>query len=222
MSVNLKDLKASQDEANRKIRDFVSTPQGVIEVYEPTMSDIVDIIQIQRSENENEDELAEEVEFEDLTVIKVLFPLLTNLDFSELPDEEIQEIIENPSIHLLTVQQIIAQIIQEANKYYAQKVKTEIINAESTMAQVDLINTIPSIVLSRSKLEGTSNELTDNVAEAERKLQEAIEKEKVVKDQIDEVVNAEKDGNATKEELPQRQELVSDEGEVDAELDIEE
>lgn len=218
MSVQLKDLKASQDEASRKIRDFVSTPQGVIEVYEPTMSDIVDILEIQRSENE--DELSDEVEFEDITVIKVLFPLLTNLDFYDLSDKEIKEIIESPSIHLLTVQQIIAQIIQEANKYYAQKVKTEIINAESTMAQVDLINTIPSIVLSRSKLEGTSNELTDNVAEAEKKLQEAIEKEKVVKEQIDEAVNQEKDNSIQKTE-DQQGELVSDEGEVDAELDSE-
>lgn len=206
MSVNFKDLRTSQDEAQRSVRDFVSTPQGIIEIYEPTVADIVDIIKIQRGESE-ESIPPEEVEIDGITVIKELFPLLTSLDLSELTDEEIQDTIENPSIHLLTVQQIVSQIVQEANKYYAQKVKTEIINAESTMAQVDLINTIPSIILNKSKFDGEANELYANVQKAEEELEKAIEEEKMIEKEIE----------AIKSKVVM-EEIESDEGETEYEI----
>src|SRR5699024_4789559 len=121
--------------------------------------------------------------------------------------EEIQDTIENPSIHLLTVQQIVSQIVQEANKYYAQKVKTEIINAESTMAQVDLINTIPSIILNKSKFDGEANELYANVQKAEEELEKAIEEEKMIEKEIE----------AIKSKVVM-EEIESDEGETEYEI----
>ncbi|PGA05630.1 hypothetical protein [Bacillus mycoides] len=162
--------------AERQIRELIRTPQGNIEVYEPTVNDIADIVDLQRDKGLGMDD--GKIAFEGVDVIKTLFPLLTNIDFGDISDEELGKIIDNPSIHLLIAQQYVAQIVAEANKLYAQRVKTELMNTDSTLAQMELLNTIPSIIVENAKRDGKMAELVDKVVEVSGELEQAIEKEK--------------------------------------------
>ncbi|PEA25804.1 hypothetical protein CN984_12315 [Bacillus cereus] len=162
--------------AERQVRELIRTPQGNIEVYEPTVDDIAEIIDLQRDKGLGMED--GKIAFDGVDVMKTLFPLLTNIDFGDISDEELSKIIENPSIHLLIAQQYVAQVVAESNKLYAQRVKTELMNTDSTLAQMELLNTIPSIIVENAKRDGRMAELVDKVAEVSDDLEKAIEKEK--------------------------------------------
>lgn len=173
MSVNIKSLGLSD---SRQIRETINTPQGVIEVYEPTMQVVGAIIDMQHELGFGMD--SDTVSFTGAEVIKNLFPLVTNINLEGLSDEELQKVIDNPSVYLLTTQQYVAQIVSEANKLYAERIKTELMNTESAVAQMDLIQSIPQMIVERAKVDGNVAELMEKVDEAGEALDEAIEKER--------------------------------------------
>ncbi|MDY7043693.1 hypothetical protein RVS70_05690 [Virgibacillus sp. M23] len=161
MGIDIKNVGLTGED--RHIREIINTPSGNIEIYEPTVDDISKIIDLQRDMGFEFQEAS--VSFDGLTVVKELFPLLTNIDMGDLPDEELNSIIDNPTVHLLITQQIIAQIIAEANKVYSHRIKTELLNSESTMAQAELINSIPAMIMDRAKRDGKTKELVDKVSQ---------------------------------------------------------
>lgn len=161
----------------REVRELINSPQGMIEVYEPTIEDIAQIIEWQHDNGFGMGN--DTISFEAVDVLKKLFPLLTNIDFSNVDDEALQKVIDRPSIHLLIAQQIIAQIVAEANKLYAQRMKTQLLNAESSMAQVELINTMPSLIVETAKRNGRVGELLEKAEKIGNELEEAIKKEEL-------------------------------------------
>lgn len=172
LAINITGLKV--DQAQKRTRDLINTPQGTIEIYEPTMEDMQKIIDMQKGEGFE----SGVVSFDGITVIRELFPLLTNITIGEnLTDEELTNIIENPSVHFLIAQQVIAQIVSESNKLYAERMKTELMKTESTMAQVELLNSIPALIVENAKSEGKVAELVDKAEKAGKELEEAIKKE---------------------------------------------
>lgn len=173
LAINIKGLGLSEV---RQIRELINTPQGTIEVYEPTLDEISKVVDLQRSQGFGSDTGL--VSFDGITVIRELFPLLTNIDLGDLSDEELDKIIANPSVHLLIAQQIVAQIVAESNKLYAERVKTELMNTESTMAQMELLGTIPSLIIEKAGKDGRVAELYEKVEEAGKELEKAIEREK--------------------------------------------
>ena len=173
LSIKLKELKVSKE--GRQIREMVNTPSGAIGVYEPTIDDISQIVDLQREQGFGAETGV--VSFDGVTVIRELFPLVTNIDMQELSDEEIQDVIENPSVHLLIAQQLVAQIVAEANKLYAERVRTELMNTESTLAQVELMNAIPAMIVEKAKGEGKVSELVEKVEQASKDLEEAMKNE---------------------------------------------
>ncbi len=186
MSIHIQGLKVSKVE--RQIRELISTPQGAIEIYEPTTEDIANIVDLQR-DNQGFGEETGVVSFDGVTVIRELFPILTNINLGNLSDEELEDVINNPSVHLLIAQQYVAQIVTETNKLYAQRVKTEIMQAESTMAQVELMNAIPNMILDKAKRDGRVIELSEKVEEASKALKEAMESEQRSENTETEVVS---------------------------------
>lgn len=173
--VNINSLGITKE---RQIREIIPTPQGQIEVYEPTMDDISSIIDLQHG-----DEMMETgvVSFDGATVIKSLFPLLTNISFDGVSEDELQYTIDNPSVHLLITQQVVAQIVAEANKLYAMRVKTELMSAESTMAQMELMGAIPAFIVEKAKGDGNIAKLVEEVKKAEKELVEVVEREELAK-----------------------------------------
>ena len=175
MNISISNFKVGQK--NRTIRELITTPQGNIEVYEPRIEDIQAIIDLQREQNFGAETGV--VRFDGAVVIRSLYPMLTNINLGELTDEELEEVIENPSIHLLIAQQVIAQIVAESNKLYAERVKTELMNAESSLAQAEIMNQLPQFIIEKAKGDGKIAELVQKVEEASEKLEEVIEKDKV-------------------------------------------
>lgn len=171
MAVNITGLKVQQD--TKTIREIINSPQGQIEVYEPTMEDMQNIVDLQRGEGY----VTGTVSFDGRDVIRQLFPMLTNIDLGDLSDEELEDIIHNPSIHLLMTQQVVAQIVFESNKLYAERIKTELMNSESTMSQVELMNSIPALIMEQAKGDGKVADLVNKVEEAGKELEEAMKEE---------------------------------------------
>ncbi|MEX3625181.1 hypothetical protein [Viridibacillus arvi] len=147
MAIQLNQLTVNTDV--KKVREYISTPQGSIEVYEPTLEMANEILAIQ--EESGFDFASGIVKFDEITLLTKVFPLLTNIETGDLPEDELQKIIDNPSIHLLIAQNIVAQIISEINKLYAERLKAELASAETVLAQSDLISTIPSIINEHAK-----------------------------------------------------------------------
>jgi hypothetical protein len=174
VTIKLSALQVPQ-EGERKVREYINTPNGKIEIYEPTLKDADAIIELQREEGFDFGQ--DTVRFNEMMVLKRLFPLLTNIETADLSDEELNKIIENPSIHLLIAQNYVAQIVSEVNKLYAERIKTEIASAESLIAQSELISSIPSMIVEQAKRNSDLAELVQKVEEKTAELDEAIAKE---------------------------------------------
>lgn len=178
MTIQLSNLTVQKDV--KKVREYISTPQGSIEVYEPTLEMVNEILGIQQ---ENGFDFASDVvSFNEHVLLTQIFPLLTNIETGDLSPEEIQKIIDNPSIHLLIAQNIVAQIISEANKLYAERLKAELASAETVLAQSDLLSNIPNIINEHAK---RNPEVADNlkkIEEAQAKVEQMIAEEEAQKE----------------------------------------
>ncbi|MFJ8247284.1 hypothetical protein [Peribacillus asahii] len=162
MAIQLSELTVNPNV--KKVREYINTPQGSIEVYEPTLEMANEVLNIQK---ENGFDFASEiVEFDAVTLLTKVFPLLTNVETGDLSEEELEGIIANPSIHLLIAQNIVAQIISEINKLYAERLKAELASTETVLAQSDLLSTIPSIINEHAK---RNPEVAKNLKEIEAK-----------------------------------------------------
>lgn len=166
--IKLDSLQVAQ-EGIRKVREYVNSPQGSIEVYEPTLVDANAIIDLQNAKGMNLEN--DKIIFDGMTMMKEVFPILTNIDVSGMSDEEINKTIDSPSIHLLIAQNIVAQIISEINKLYAENMKAEIISADSILAQSELINSIPSILLQHSNYNPKVKENLDKIGETAKDIE---------------------------------------------------
>ncbi|HFK1434983.1 TPA: hypothetical protein ACGXNJ_005137 [Bacillus cereus] len=166
--IKLDSLQVAQ-EGVRKIREYVNAPQGNIEIYEPTLVDANAIIDLQNAKGmglEND-----KIIFDGMTMMKDVFPLLTNIDVSGMSDEEINKTIDNPSVHLLIAQNVVAQIISEINKLYAENMKSEIISADSILAQSELINSIPSALLNHANYNPKVKENLDKIEQTTKDIE---------------------------------------------------
>lgn len=150
--VKLTDLKET---AERKIRESIKTPTGTINIYEPSVDDFNNILDIQKAEGKREGDI---IAFDEATVIRKLFPILTDLDLANITDEELEAIVQKPSVHLLVVQNIVSQIVAEVNTMFLQRIKTELLQTGALVEQAKITSLIPSIM--KGEAERTGNERT--------------------------------------------------------------
>lgn len=163
--------------SEKVIRSTIQSPQGVIEVYEPTMEQVTKIVQMAIDTNENAFETGL-VKFDAEMTINVIFPMLTNIDLGDSDEETLKDIIQNPSVHLIMTQQVVEGIIHECMTLYALRMQSELKGAESQMAQVELLSTIPQYVLEVAKKDGRSGELAEKYKEISEKVDEIAKAEK--------------------------------------------
>lgn len=160
MAIQLKNLTVNPDV--KTVREYIGTPQGSIEVYEPTLEMVNKILEIQTETGF--DYSSDVVIFDEMTLLTKIFPLMTNIESDKMTEEELQGVIDNPSIHLLIAQNVVAQIISEANKLYAERLKAELASAETVLAQSDLISSIPNMLNEHAKRNPV---VADNLREIE-------------------------------------------------------
>lgn len=103
------------DPEQRTIRAVIPTKNEQIIVYEPTKQDVSDILDLKDMLAEFNNGMATgELEVSGQTIMRELIPMLTNMEIDEgMSDEEMQNIIDNPSLPLLQVTHILKGIITE-------------------------------------------------------------------------------------------------------------
>lgn len=146
--VKLKDLQASKE---RVVREIVQTPTGTINIFEPNVEDFDKILTVQREKGVKD---GDTVDFDGAVVIREIFPILTDLELGELTDEEIEEILAEPSIYLLATQNYVSQIITEINSLFMQRIKTELMQASAIVDQAKIVSSIPKIIAKEAERQG--------------------------------------------------------------------
>jgi len=172
-------LKNTQE--NRKIRDVVMSAGSSINVYEPTLVEIDEILKLQEKWASKDG-----IEVSGIDVIKVLFPMLTDLEgIDEMTDEEIREVNDNPTNAFLQIQYNIETIITEIYKTTILKTRKEILDTDLQVEAYKVQDeTIERTIALASKNNGTE-EVANKLKLAEKSFLEAekenAESEKVVK-----------------------------------------
>lgn len=187
MAISISGLTTPKDV--RKVREYINTPQGTIEIYEPTLEDVNAIIDIQREAGF--DFNSQFVDFDENVLITKIFPLLTNIELEGLPPEELKTIVENPSIHLMIAQNVIARIISEANKLFAENLKAELASAETALAQSDLVNSIPHIINEHAKRNDDIREALDKINSVSEEVLDLLDNEEEQDEQVEVTEDAE-------------------------------
>lgn len=175
-------LKNTQE--NRKIRDVVMSAGSSINVYEPTLVEIDEILKLQEKWASKDG-----IEVSGIDVIKVLFPMLTDLEgIDEMTDEEIREVNDNPTNAFLQIQYNIETIITEIYKTTILKTRKEILDTDLQVEAYKVQDeTIERTIALASKNNGTE-EVANKLKLAEKSFLEA-EKENA---ESEKVVNIEK------------------------------
>lgn len=172
-------LKNTQE--NRKIRDVVMSAGSSINVYEPTLVEIDEILKLQEKWASKDG-----IEVSGIDVIKILFPMLTDLEgIDEMTDEEIREVNDNPTNAFLQIQYNIETIITEIYKTTILKTRKEILDTDLQVEAYKVQDeTIERTIALASKNNGTE-EVANKLKLAEKSFLEAekenAESEKVVK-----------------------------------------
>lgn len=157
----------------RNVRAVLSASGQIVTVYEPTIDEINKIIEMQERWL-NKDKFV--MTGEDL--VKIIVPMLTDIDGIEnATDEEIKEIVENPSILYMQIQYEIEIIIKEiyqalvlANRRALADQDLEVTMYHSTQEMFD------KVLMNATKLTGNEN-LRENVIELANKLEEKVGRE---------------------------------------------
>jgi hypothetical protein len=107
--VQLKALK--NNPKDRKIREVIRTGADVIRVYEPAADDIDKLIEIAGLLSENTRKTGM-IQLSDTTMLREVIPMLTDITgLEEMTDDEIHDVIENPSVELMQVSKLIESIL---------------------------------------------------------------------------------------------------------------
>lgn len=169
MTVKISKLKNKAEKRN--IREVVSVNGDIINIFEPTEEDVRQIMEYQEKYLQGDD-----FEITGAELIKVFFKLLTDIDgIDDLTDEEIDDIVENPSVAFLMVQSVIEGIILDVFRYIVSNARNEVVmadfNAQAEIAQTDLLES----VLKYTADKYDASELLEDIKKKTDKLQNAID-----------------------------------------------
>lgn len=199
--MKLEDLKNTAED--RKIRDVVMSAGSSINVYEPTIEDIDEIIDLQKKWVENDD-----MQIAGIEVIKVLFPMLTDMDgIDDMTDEEISDVVNNPTNALLQIQYHIETIITEVYKTALLKTRKEILDTDLSVESYKVGEETISrtIALSAKNNNTTEKEIIKKIEKANDEYETALKEEKVIK-----LNNLVKEEVETKKELTQLEKMLAE------------
>lgn len=199
--MKLENLKNTAED--RKIRDVVMSAGTSINVYEPTIEDIDTIIDLQQKWVENDD-----MQVAGIEVIKVLFPMLTDMEgIDDMTDDEISDVVNNPTNALLQIQYHIETIITEVYKTALLKTRKEILDADLSVESYKVGEETISrtIALSAKNNNTTEKEIIKKIEKANDEYETALKEEKVIK-----LNNLVKEEVETKKELTQLEKMLAE------------
>ena len=102
------------DPNNRQILEVINTPTGAVTIFEPSKDDVNKIMQLKEMVDAFNQENADEnlLDINGTTILKELIPLLTDLEIDpDMTDEEIAQIIENPTVELSLITSVLSSVV---------------------------------------------------------------------------------------------------------------
>ena len=178
----------------RKIRDVVMSSGSTVNIFEPTLEEIDEILNLQ-----DEWVSDEGMSISGADVVKVLFPMLTDLEgIDEMTESDVQEVIDNPSNAFIQIQYHIETIITEVYKTAILKARKEILEKDLEVENYKVSEEVFDRTLSLAAKNNGTKEVFDKLQEAEEEFKQAEEKEKITK--LEDYKNQEKESESTLDE----------------------
>ena len=161
----------------RKIRDVVMSSGSTVNIFEPTLEEIDEILNLQ-----DEWVSDEGMSISGADVVKVLFPMLTDLEgIDEMTESEVQEVIDNPSNAFIQIQYHIETIITEVYKTAILKARKEILEKDLEVENYKVSEEVFDRTLSLAAKNNGTKEVFDKLQNAEEEFKQAEENEKITK-----------------------------------------
>lgn len=178
----------------RKIRDVVMSSGSTVNIFEPTLEEIDEILNLQ-----DEWVSDEGMNISGADVVKVLFPMLTDLEgIDEMTESDVQEVIDNPSNAFIQIQYHIETIITEVYKTAILKARKEILEKDLEVENYKVSEEVFDRTLSLAAKNNGTKEVFDKLQEAEEEFKQAEETEKITK--LEDYKNQEKESESTLDE----------------------
>ena len=178
----------------RKIRDVVMSSGSTVNIFEPTLEEIDEILNLQ-----DEWVSDEGMSISGADVVKVLFPMLTDLEgIDEMTESDVQEVIDNPSNAFIQIQYHIETIITEVYKTAILKARKEILEKDLEVENYKVSEEVFDRTLSLAAKNNGTKEVFDKLQEAEEEFKQAEENEKITK--LEDYKNQEKESESTLDE----------------------
>ena len=179
---------------HRKIRDVVMSSGSTVNIFEPTLEEIDEILILQ-----DEWVSDEGMNISGADVVKVLFPMLTDLEgIDEMTESDVQEVIDNPSNAFIQIQYHIETIITEVYKTAILKARKEILEKDLEVENYKVSEEVFDRTLSLAAKNNGTKEVFDKLQEAEEEFKQAEENEKITK--LEDYKNQEKESESTLDE----------------------
>lgn len=179
---------------HRKIRDVVMSSGSTVNIFEPTLEEIDEILILQ-----DEWVSDEGMNISGADVVKVLFPMLTDLEgIDEMTESDVQEVIDNPSNAFIQIQYHIETIITEVYKTAILKARKEILEKDLEVENYKVSEEVFDRTLSLAAKNNGTKEVFDKLQEAEEEFKQAEETEKITK--LEDYKNQEKESESTLDE----------------------
>ena len=178
----------------RKIRDVVMSSGSTVNIFEPTLEEIDEILKLQ-----DEWVSDEGMNISGADVVKILFPMLTDLEgIDEMTESDVQEVIDNPSNAFIQIQYHIETIITEVYKTAILKARKEILEKDLEVENYKVSEEVFDRTLSLAAKNNGTKEVFDKLQEAEEAFKQAEENEKITK--LEDYKNQEKESESTLDE----------------------
>ena len=178
----------------RKIRDVVMSSGSTVNIFEPTLEEIDEILKLQ-----DEWVSDEGMNISGADVVKILFPMLTDLEgIDEMTESDVQEVIDNPSNAFIQIQYHIETIITEVYKTAILKARKEILEKDLEVENYKVSEEVFDRTLSLAAKNNGTKEVFDKLQEAEEEFKQAEENEKITK--LEDYKNQEKESESTLDE----------------------
>ena len=161
----------------RKIRDVVMSSGSTVNIFEPTLEEIDEILILQ-----DEWVSDEGMNISGADVVKVLFPMLTDLEgIDKMTESDVQEVIDNPSNAFIQIQYHIETIITEVYKTAILKARKEILEKDLEVESYKVSEEVFDRTLSLAAKNNGTKEVFDKLQNAEEEFKQAEENEKITK-----------------------------------------
>ena len=178
----------------RKIRDVVMSSGSTVNIFEPTLEEIDEILILQ-----DEWVSDEGMNISGADVVKVLFPMLTDLEgIDEMTESDVQEVIDNPSNAFIQIQYHIETIITEVYKTAILKARKEILEKDLEVENYKVSEEVFDRTLSLAAKNNGTKEVFDKLQNAEEEFSQAEESEKITK--LEDYKGQEKESESTLDE----------------------